>query len=176
MMATFIALLYLVYGQRRRGARPRTTMRWAQRCLRRVGLVLRRGLRFLPTAVPGAEHQVAQERLFVDPQQVRLVALDVGADDVPVRSDAHQMTEGLRIPLPRQFQFAERAVVGLEFRGEQLARRNGRHGFADNVWHRSLPILLLTTLPPVIPEEKLKLSIATISFSEYLEYGYAGGE
>jgi hypothetical protein len=85
------------------------------------------------------------------------------------------MAEGLCIPLPRQFQFAERAVVGLEFRGEQLTRRIGRHGLADNVWHGSLPILL-TTLPPVIPEEKLKLSIATISFSEYLEYGYAGGE
>src|SRR5213082_3192584 len=84
----------------------------------------------LQTAVLGGEHQVAQERLLVDPQQVRLVALHVGADDVPVRGDAHQMSQRLRIPSPRQFQLAERAIVGLEFRGERLARRIDRHGFA----------------------------------------------
>src|SRR5207248_5923808 len=66
----------------------------------------------LQTAVLGGEHQVAQERLLVDPQQVRLAALHVGTDHVPVRRDAHQMTERLRIPSPRQFQLAERAVLG----------------------------------------------------------------
>src|SRR6266404_8844443 len=100
MMATFIALLTCV----RPGAGRAHGQRWGGRnaICGASAWWLRRGLRFLPTAVPGAEHQVPQERLFVDPQQVRLVALDVGADDVPVRSDAHQMTEGLRIPMPRQ--------------------------------------------------------------------------
>jgi len=37
-------------------------------------------------------------------------------------------------------------------------------------------MILEATVRPVVSEEKLKLSIATISFSEYLEYGYAGGE
>ena len=101
--------------------------------LQRGSSTLRRGLRFLPTAVLGGEHQVAQERLFVDPQQVRLTALHVGADDVPVRRDAHEMTQRLGIPSPWQFQFAERAVLRLEFRGEQVACRTGRHGLADKV-------------------------------------------
>src|SRR5213078_4237989 len=101
--------------------------------LQRGSRIATPGLLVLQTAVLGGEHQVAQERLLVDPQQVRLAALHVGTDHVPVRRDAHQMTERLRIPSPRQFQLAERAVVGLEFRGEQLARRTGRHALAANL-------------------------------------------
>jgi len=37
-------------------------------------------------------------------------------------------------------------------------------------------MILEATVRPLVPEEKLKLSIATIIFSEYLEDGYAGGE
>src|SRR6266513_1925580 len=101
--------------------------------LQRGSRIATPGLLVLQTAVPGGEHQVAQERLLVDPQQVRLVALHVGADHVPVRRDAHQMSQRLRIPSPRQLQLAERAVVGLELRGERLARRIDRCSLADNL-------------------------------------------
>src|ERR1700716_2017203 len=95
-----------------------------------------RGLRFLPTAILGREHQAAQKRLFVDPQQVRMVALHVGADEILVRGNAHEMTERLGIPSPWQLEFAERAVVRLEFRGEGVVRRSDRYGLANYVWHR----------------------------------------
>src|SRR5580704_15805628 len=132
-MAIFMALPLVLGDLLRRRAAYR--IRWAQReaCGPPAAPSPGRGLRFPPTAVLGREHQAAQKRLFVDPQQVRMVALHVGADEILVRGDAHEMTERLRIPSPGQLEFAERAVVRFEFRGEGIARRIDRYSLADYV-------------------------------------------
>src|ERR1700732_3107953 len=134
-MAIFIALPFVISDLlRQRAPASRLSIRWAQRgVLQPPASSPGRGLRFPPTAVLGREYQVAQKSLFVDPQQVRLVALHVGADEIPVRGDAHEMTERLGIPSPWQLEFAERAVVRLEFRCERVARRIDRSSLADNV-------------------------------------------
>src|SRR5439155_781840 len=55
-------------------------------------------------------------------QEVRLIELHVGADAVPVGCDGEEMAEHLRIPSPGELQLGESAVVGLELRGQLLAR------------------------------------------------------
>src|SRR5215472_4060357 len=77
-------------------------------------------------AVLGRKYQVTQERLLVHPQQVRLIALDVRADEIPVGSDLQQLVESARIPAPGQLELLECVVVSLELgSNEAFGRRLG---------------------------------------------------
>src|SRR6516162_184522 len=85
-------------------------------------------------AILGREHQIAQERLVVDPQHVRVVALDVRADEIPVRRQLHQLAEGACIPAPGQLELEECAVVSLELGSDETIR----HGLGSRAAHSSV--------------------------------------
>src|SRR5690349_7471591 len=109
---------------------------------------------------------------------MRVVALDVGADAVAVGSDAQQLAPGRGVPVPRQLQLSEGAVVGLEFRIERIGRGAG-HGGGVPVGHETaLPARPIARDRPRLPaaqsEEKLKLPIPSIWFSEYMAAAMLG--
>src|SRR6516164_1488773 len=72
-------------------------------------------------AVLGREYEVAQKGLLVGAQQVWLLALDVGTDEIPVGcSDPQQVTKGGSIPAPGQLELEKCAVVCLELGSDAL--------------------------------------------------------
>src|SRR5215472_10477966 len=81
-------------------------------------------------AVLRREYQIAEKRLLVYAQQVRLVPLDVGTHEIPIGRDAYQIPERACIPAPGELELEKGAVVSLELGSHALLADMLGYGFA----------------------------------------------